>query len=975
MYDRKLRQEAEYQIIDFRIKQAQLWREDVKDIVGLTSVKMDTYLIVNAVQLGFCVMAFCEGRLASGTPPWIIGCHTLCLGGAFMYLLTSVWLSMHASVTAKAYEVRLLTQHVRLPVPTWAQVEGARTYGSAFEKVNTTQMLRVPFVCGSQSDVLRRSLAGRRPGTVADSCSTSYGPQGEGDGPSGTDEAVSTSDLWGLEARGDDIYELDGKIRNDPRNMRHLRLVHEAMQYWQSFDGFARVSMSMGTNQLIAALAYYVIGYVLVVNRAVVACWLAILLFMVITAALIRLDMSLTVPEYRTAVLLTTSGPLVAALAAQQWQLRTISGDQMVRLLAPIVYISHVAWLAFLLRACKVSEQATGALLPTGFRSVMYIDVFGWIQSLKGSSRFSGRPASEFPEVGRPEHATDVSGVGPAVQAVRYDGGRPIPSRPEKLLGSAQAPQSAIRPENFEPETFIPCVRENEADRADEKDIFQSGGLDSRQRASILPWKTFLSATSLLIGLWLLSGAFILAQCLGYTGFKVAPLLREDPSAEAANLTLIQSHTSVIAGGKRLEATWPRSHVQPHAIACAKAGKSDYVVALGRFGVFAASLRKGNESAMTFSDVPCGAIEGETLRDVAVICESDGLRGDGLKGNRCSAFVLHRQGQLVSACGIESPSAVSRQAEGETANATHFADSWLEDNGELGPEEQVSSLTLAVGGMPNRQLCADATASSGICAFAATTHGRIVEVRAPMRAVIIRNTSGSMLSHPNWSPSRVVRTSVRLFDGPSSTGADSGHGILRVVEASAGYPYIGTVRGRSQAQGGGQVLDAMDAVTGKLLSTWRLPEVHGGNGRWASFCSSGENLYLLTDGPDPQVWKFPSPQLHGGPLSENSRLPPADYEKQGVSRQTNLVPDSGAPDAGGLASASLAGKVALARKNADKPMKQKLHVTSLLAAASKSSFERKRGSLLPKLDSKMARVRTHLSSKFFSRTSLLHFSN
>jgi hypothetical protein len=31
-------EETEYQIMDFRIKQAELWREDVRDIIGLTSV-------------------------------------------------------------------------------------------------------------------------------------------------------------------------------------------------------------------------------------------------------------------------------------------------------------------------------------------------------------------------------------------------------------------------------------------------------------------------------------------------------------------------------------------------------------------------------------------------------------------------------------------------------------------------------------------------------------------------------------------------------------------------------------------------------------------------------------------------------------------------------------------------------------------------------------------------------------------------
>jgi len=79
LFDRKLRQETEYKIMDFRIRQAELWREDVRDIVGLTAVKMDTYLVLNTVQLGFCVMAFCEGRLALGTPSWLIGCHTLSL--------------------------------------------------------------------------------------------------------------------------------------------------------------------------------------------------------------------------------------------------------------------------------------------------------------------------------------------------------------------------------------------------------------------------------------------------------------------------------------------------------------------------------------------------------------------------------------------------------------------------------------------------------------------------------------------------------------------------------------------------------------------------------------------------------------------------------------------------------------------------------------------------------------------------------
>ena len=48
------------------------------------------------------------------------------------------------------------------------------------------------------------------------------------------------------------------------------------------------------------------------------ACWLVVLLFMVIATALIRLDMSLTGLEFRAAVVLVSAGPALTALAAQQ---------------------------------------------------------------------------------------------------------------------------------------------------------------------------------------------------------------------------------------------------------------------------------------------------------------------------------------------------------------------------------------------------------------------------------------------------------------------------------------------------------------------------------------------------------------------------------------------------------------------------------------------------------------------------------
>merc|ERR1719160_2145370 len=128
-----------------------------------------------------------------------------------------------------------------------------------------------------------------------------------------------SSDPWGLERPGDTIYELDGSAKTDPRDLRHIQLVREAMQYWQSYDAFSRVSMSIGTNQLVTALSYYILGYVLISNHAIIAAWLAVVLFMAIACALIRLDMSLTATEYRIAVLMVLCGPVCTAFCAREW--------------------------------------------------------------------------------------------------------------------------------------------------------------------------------------------------------------------------------------------------------------------------------------------------------------------------------------------------------------------------------------------------------------------------------------------------------------------------------------------------------------------------------------------------------------------------------------------------------------------------------------------------------------------------------
>merc|ERR1719174_1293511 len=76
MFDNELRLEREYQGMEMRIKQFALYREDVRDLVALTVVKMDKYLVVNTLQVGFCVTLLTEGRPepepGEAAPEWLL---------------------------------------------------------------------------------------------------------------------------------------------------------------------------------------------------------------------------------------------------------------------------------------------------------------------------------------------------------------------------------------------------------------------------------------------------------------------------------------------------------------------------------------------------------------------------------------------------------------------------------------------------------------------------------------------------------------------------------------------------------------------------------------------------------------------------------------------------------------------------------------------------------------------------------------
>ena len=133
-FDGEIGIKQKFKSMDMRVNRYGQWREDIRDLAGLTVMKMDKYLILNTLMLGFTIVLWCEGRLDIQDHQWLLWLYMLCIGGSFVFLLLSIWLSIHASVVAQSFMVRLLTQHVRLPVPLQEEVSAARPYSNKFEK-------------------------------------------------------------------------------------------------------------------------------------------------------------------------------------------------------------------------------------------------------------------------------------------------------------------------------------------------------------------------------------------------------------------------------------------------------------------------------------------------------------------------------------------------------------------------------------------------------------------------------------------------------------------------------------------------------------------------------------------------------------------------------------------------------------------------------------------------------------------------
>ena len=114
-FNKELRQKKIYQQQYLRVHQILLYRDDLRDLFGLTIGKMDAYMMVNVLLLGCAAEMYFKGKTPETVPEFLFWFWGVSLAASFFFLFYSTWLAIQASVLSHTYMARCLTQWLRLP--------------------------------------------------------------------------------------------------------------------------------------------------------------------------------------------------------------------------------------------------------------------------------------------------------------------------------------------------------------------------------------------------------------------------------------------------------------------------------------------------------------------------------------------------------------------------------------------------------------------------------------------------------------------------------------------------------------------------------------------------------------------------------------------------------------------------------------------------------------------------------------------
>jgi len=351
LFDATLRFQRYTSGYQFAIEQAAQYREDIRDFTELTVAKQDIYTIIGTVFMMLTFQLILAGRLGiygPAPPGWMMGLYFGNITTGLMFLMTMIWLSLHASARATAGGAHMLTRSVRLPVPSPKQLDKARKTGNSFEKQRVTDTFRVPFVAPAPKD-------------TSDAVDTEKG-------------AVAAGKRRMPRWYQDEQRELGGSgtggAPGPDATPEHFELYRGLQQEWWCHETYVRVGALFFMSHWLTAAALYTQCHAFSELRALWVSWSITPIFCVAHWCLLKIDI---LPNNRTRLQrfawenVHPWMPLVSCFA-MSWEYSSVPAGggwrALIYVLAWICYSSQFLWILKLYDLAEPVQQGEHADAP-----------------------------------------------------------------------------------------------------------------------------------------------------------------------------------------------------------------------------------------------------------------------------------------------------------------------------------------------------------------------------------------------------------------------------------------------------------------------------------------------------------------------------------------------------------------------------------------------------------------------------------
>eukprot|EP00929_Paragymnodinium_shiwhaense_P003301 TRINITY_DN10375_c0_g1_i1.p1 TRINITY_DN10375_c0_g1~~TRINITY_DN10375_c0_g1_i1.p1 ORF type:complete len:860 (-),score=180.28 TRINITY_DN10375_c0_g1_i1:238-2817(-) len=307
--------------IDYKLERQKLHREDIRDLVELTTARMDIYHIVGTLLLAFCMGWYTENDVWA-LPVWFTDLFLITNFAAVGYLILCVWLAMYAAIASRSIGTRLLTSYARLSLPTKEQLDN----------------IKVPIFCN-----LRDSLKQKFKQTTDDPDMRQF--------------------------VGQEVDEVECED-----NQQHFRKFLHELPNWLVYDTWARVCMSFGMNQMLYALAFFSLGTLW--PKSPFAAIMSYAAIHVLAAIVLELDVGDLhhTWEDHAALVAFSVGPSVCVLGLLWYQTVYPHHDEShiwPSLIVLFCFWAHAAWLWYLVTLFSTAGSKNGRFQPGTFANVL----------------------------------------------------------------------------------------------------------------------------------------------------------------------------------------------------------------------------------------------------------------------------------------------------------------------------------------------------------------------------------------------------------------------------------------------------------------------------------------------------------------------------------------------------------------------------------------------------------------------------